>query len=569
MAEVTVFDQLVKSLDSEERKRLLDRLLASQHVSTEPLKPEADEDGIVDLDSEYRRLPFFRRLVVLLRALIAGRDRYAVLEEALLHRVEVVIEHRSPGLMDFRRSMFTERMYEQIMSLRDGLQGMRAPLDLAMRREKTEFIAFLAGVEMPEVQARLLEASDPSRLWDERGDLESGALKMDVLRRCEETLDAVPKDDRRGVYYDIQALTGLAQLAIHPFGSMLSRFRRTNEIESQLGEFDQLARYLAPMAEVLTTAQYPPSEDALRAVFLYAYRDQLLDTRFDLEEHLESDLNDAEEAFGRIREFNAAVPVVSIVKAATRNLSYKPRAGGGGEDWFVIYKSFWKRRASRNYGRFYRKKKEEQLARRAAGFLGFRKLPPLVYYTPDQFEDLVILKHNLSLSFLKGFFHKVFKRITKTLNLILSSGDFYKSENKREFADALAYLGLIEDNLGSFESRLSPEGDLGMQLQQARKDTRNPAARGRKIHAVAEQADRNATYLVSECYKKLLNLSQILAGILHGRSAERYDTLANLSSIGGVGNKLLISTWNEALEQVLAAVNILRDTRGLEEGPVT
>jgi hypothetical protein len=178
-----------------------------------------------------------------------------------------------------------------------------------------------------------------------------------------------------------------------------------------------------------------------------------------------------------------------------------------------------------------------------------------------------VVKHGLSLSFLKGFFHKIFKRMVKTLEIVLTTGDFYKAENRKELNDSIAYLALIEENLSALESRLNTEGDLGRLLAEAKAEKQSPAARARRIRGVADQADRNATYLVGECYKKLLSLSEVLDGVLHGKSAERYDTLANLSSIGGVGNKLLISTWNEALEQIRGALNILRETRRLEEGP--
>ena len=104
-----------------------------------------------------------------------------------------------------------------------------------------------------------------------------------------------------------------------------------------------------------------------------------------------------------------------------------------------------------------------------------------------------------------------------------------------------------------------------MELADAKAERRNPAFRLRRIREVAEQADRNASYLVAECSKKLSTLTQVLEGILHGKSTERYDTLANLSAIGGVGNRLLVSAWTEALEQLRGAVGLLHEMRDVEE----
>ena len=208
---------------------------------------------------------------------------------------------------------------------------------------------------------------------------------------------------------------------------------------------------------------------------------------------------------------------------------------------------------------------EERLAARAVAYLGIPKLPELEEYKAEAFDAAILLKHALSLSFLKGFFQQVFARVSRPLRIILASGDFYKPENRNELNDALAYLGLIEENINSLESRLAKEGDLGLQLADARAERKSPTVRIKRIRAVVDQADRNASYLVAECHKKLYNLTQVLEGILHGKSSERYDTLANLSTIGGVGNRLLASAWTDAQEQLKGALGLLREMRDLEE----
>ncbi len=565
MTELTVFDILVRTLNSQERKSLLDRILASSEVSQTPLRPADEDEEMVDLAGEYKRMSLFRRLLILIRCLFTGQDRFVVLEQILLRRLEAMIERHAAGLVHFRKRTFEMQMYDELAALRMSVQYLKSPLDLAMRREKEEFIAFLAGTEMPEVQQRLMEVSDPESQWRDDMDLDSGSFRTELTRHCEEILEGIPKETRRAVYFDVQALNALARLALHPFGAMLACFRPGDGgVERSCG-FSELARYLVALSEVLAAVQVPPTAEALRALFVYCYKDSLLDAAFKLDEHLKADLISVESALNGIREFNEAVPINLVVKYATGNLGYQPRTPGGGEDWYAIYKSFWKRRLADNYALFYRVKMADRLAVRAVAYLGIARLPQLEEYRPEQFEGGSPLKHVLSLAFLKGFFQNVFARISRPLRIILTSGDFYKPENRNELNDSLAYLGLIEENINSLESRLTKEGDLGVQLADARAERKSPAARLHRIRAVAEQADRNASYLVAECYKKLYNLTQVLQGILHGKSSERYDTLANLSSIGGVGNRLLVSAWSDALEQLKAALGLLREIRDIEE----
>jgi hypothetical protein len=565
MAETTVFDILVRSMNSQERRSLLERIRASAEVPPAPLRPDDDQEDSVDLDTEYRRMSLLQRIVILLRALFTGHDRQHLLEQVLLRRVETLVERHGTGLVYYRKRMFGARLYDELAALRLSVQYLKGPLDVAMRQEKEDFVAFLAGIEMAETQARLMEATDPRTQWRDDAGLDSGSFRADLMRRCEEIVDGIPKDTRRGVYYDVQALTALTRLSVHPFGAMLSCFRATNSAEERSCGFAELARYLVSLSEVLSGVRFAPSQQALRALFLFGYKENLLDPAFKVEEHLEGDFYNVESTLNGIREFNEAVPLDLIVKYATGNLGYRPKPQGGAEDWFALYKSFWKRRLARSYSLFFRQRMEERLAARAVAYLGVPKLPELAQYNREHFGEGVLPAHALSLAFLSGFFQQVFGRVSRPLRIIVTSGDFYKQENRNELNDSLAYLALIDENIASLEKRLAKDGDLGMALADADSERRSPSMRVKRLRAVVDQADRNAAYLVSECYKKLYTLTQVLEGIMHGKSSERYDTLANLSAIGGVGNRLLVSAWGEALEQLRAALALLREMRDLEE----
>jgi hypothetical protein len=565
MAETTVFDILVRSINSQERRSLLERIRASAEATEAPLRSIDNEEDSVDLDTEYRRMSLLQRIVILLRALFTGRDRHNLLEELLLHRVEALIERHGSGLVYYRKRTFGPRFYDELAALRISVQYLKGPLDVAMRQEKEEFIAFLTGIELTETQARLLEVTDPQTQARDDAGLDNGTLRAELTRRCDDIIDGTPKEARRNVYLDVQALTALTRLSVHPFGAMLSCFRVANTAEERTCGFAELARYLVPLAEVLASVRFAPSQTALRALFLYAYKDNLLDPAFKVEEHLQADFVNVESTLNGIREFNLAVPLDLIVKYATANLSYRPKPHGGAEDWFAVYKSFWKRRLARNYALYYRQRMEDRLARRAVAYLGVPRLPSLAQYNRERFGEGVLPRHALSLAFLSGFCQQVFGRVSRPLRIILTSGDFYKQENRNELNDCLAYLALIDENIASLEKRLARDGDLGLALADAEGEHRSPVARLKRLRAVAEQADRNANYFVQECQKKLHGLTQVLEGILHGKSSERYDTLANLSAIGGVGNRLLVSAWAEALEHVKTALTLLREMRELEE----
>jgi hypothetical protein len=219
---------------------------------------------------------------------------------------------------------------------------------------------------------------------------------------------------------------------------------------------------------------------------------------------------------------------------------------------------------ARAHALFYWDHKSRVLSRNASDFLGTRALPDLDTYRAAVFEGMEP-RHHLSLAFLKGFARKVFPRLGKPLRIIVTSGEFYRPENKNELNDALVYLGSIEENLASLEGRLQPEGDLGRRLNEARSERQDPTRRIRAIREVLRQADTNASFLASECTKRLANIERVLEGVLRSAPGERYDSLANIGSIGGVGNKLLVAAWADGLDQTRNALAILRRLRSLED----
>ena len=94
---------------------------------------------------------------------------------------------------------------------------------------------------------------------------------------------------------------------------MLACFHPGGEGEERVCGFAELARYLVALSEVLSAAQFPPTAEALRALFVFCYQESLLDPAFRLDEHLEGDLYSAEGALNGIREFNESVPLDLIV----------------------------------------------------------------------------------------------------------------------------------------------------------------------------------------------------------------------------------------------------------------
>jgi hypothetical protein len=146
MQDVPVFDQLVRGLNSAERQELLEKIRSSFTVAAKPLYGSRSQvPPSIDVEEEVSRFSLFKRLVLFLRSLFSAKDKISLVKDIILRDVKKQLSHQAGGLINFFSSTFTDRMYAELSDLADAVSFFKAPLTLALKREKSDFYAYLAG----------------------------------------------------------------------------------------------------------------------------------------------------------------------------------------------------------------------------------------------------------------------------------------------------------------------------------------------------------------------------------------------------------------------------------------
>ena len=552
----SVFDRLVKNMASEERKDLLDKIQSSVSVSEEPLTKEIEETETFDPELELREFSLWQRFLLFLKSLLTNKDKYTLISEKHLKKLEQQIERQCSSLIDYRNSLFVEKMHYELSALQKGLSFFQEHLGQALGREKRYFFAFLAGIELEHFQERLVKETDPFNLWETIKPLDEEDVRIEMRNRFQELFEAVSEEEKREVYRDAQSIFSLYNLSSHPFESMLSRFESKKYPGAMECDFQDLSKYLTSLAGLLNAAIFPPSANALRALFLFYYRDKLENEDFNLELQLKNYLIETERAFIGIREFNEHIPMIPIIRYINKDFTFFPAEAGGGEDWFVIYKDFWEKRIDKAYQIFYKYQTRQKLTDEVKKFLRRGGLPELHNYKSE--------KHGLSLSFLRGFFESTFINMSRALKLIFLNGEFYKEENRQDYTEAFNILSKIAERITSLENRLEETGDLGINIKDVRKEMISSKLKKKKIQNIIARADKEALEIIEESGKQLRLLTLLLEGVLEGQPGAQYDTLSNFESIGGQENKELVASWRRALEKIEEASALLTEIKDLE-----
>ena len=565
MDQSSAFDQLARALSTEERQRLLERIESAFAEPNEPLAGgRSDDSEGTEVEWELQRLNLLQRMFLALIAFFTNRSKPSIMKDILLRRLRNRIVNRYGGLIDFRSSFFTEKMYGELSALSNSVHFFGAPLRQALGYSKPDFFAFLVGMELPDVGTRLEEEIDSvfQRSMDSLA--VSDISKKDVIADFGAIAEGMRPEEKRIVYDDAQALYTLSRLLQCPFAEVLSSFREDPETGAHECEFQSTRAALIRICESLCSAEYAPSSTALHSLFLFTFRERLDEEEFDLEESLRTALEQAHGALETIRSFNERVPLVLIIRYITQDLSFKPKKIGGGEDWFVSFKEFWVRRIETTFNRLNLWKKTRQIAESAARYLDLRELKGFSRLGPAMDGDRARIRFDLTLAFLHHFVTHVFKKVHRSLDFISMSGEFYKEQNRKEFMDAVDYLSNLREKLEYMQNRLSEGGDLYLKVAGIEDDDVNAKGKEKRIAELLSEFDEQSLTVIEKAVQAVNSSILLLGGILHGEPGARYDTISNFNSIGGRNNRYLIASWERALEYFNQALGFLVDLKDLE-----
>lgn len=538
MASASTFEALVLDLSPSERSEILERLQRSCTVSTEPLFERGHlQEPRIDYRAAYSELGLVTRIIITLRSIFGGGSKEDLVKERFLKAIVKRVESTSAGLIDAKRRVLQEAFYRELATLRQAARYFYDLLDRTLEKNRAPFFAFLASLEFEEIHRELSTDADPYLVAEQNSTMLDSDVRIAVLAAMESALGRIDEDKRRLMYKDVRNLHVLKSLSSFLFDRMLAAFQTNVSGLKELSMY-AAAEQLAELAAILCSLDQPPSARLMEAILGFELNDDVGREGFDLDEAVTTELASAEKALAAIRGFNARVPIEDILKVANEDPNWQCATTGGGEDWFAIFKSYWRERIDRRYQCFSAERRIAQLDSDIQALVG-RDAPTWFQYLSESGgERIPPMRYARALRFLEAFYHHTFlSDINKSLKLVLLEGEFYKRDNRLDFTDAYNEILQIGDGLKRLDSRLSPDGELGGAYGQARTELSSVQIKRRKIDSAVKAADTEAEALLSKSADAMRRMNEILKAILSRETRGRYDSLSNLGRIEGKANK--------------------------------
>ena len=567
MAERGHFDRLVADLPLDERQNLLEKLKKQSNMSSEPLYTKEELPvSTEDIESEFSKLPWYKRLWYFILSLFKTKAPVKIYED---HKVSILgqkIDERSQGLYNYQKDLLLPAFHRHLTRLKEAARFFYSALDISVNRDKGAFFAFLGSLEMPEVHMRLQTETDPNLIVDKNPGIEEMDLRQIALKAMDDALTMVNDDNRSTMYYNARTLNNLKELASFLYDRVLMAFGNNALINGEACSASMVRELLEILNNVLQSIMIAPPMTLLESLFVFLLQERSGEPGFEINREMRGLLIKAEESLEVIREFNKQVPLTWIIRCSSRNMTYCPRQISGGEDWFIVYRDYWKRRIEMLFSEFMKDRRYRELLNTFRYYLKGTSLKILGNTQSESNPEGLPIKGAFALSFLLTFYSIVFMPdINRILRTILIDGEFQRKENRAEFAESYNNLIKLEDDIKKFEQDISPMGDYGKRYSAARQDMSVLPIKRRKIQIVLDDASKTALNIHEQARDAAKSMVGILNGILGKDLRGKYDSLSNLAKMAGKGT-VFLSSLEETIQLFQRFIGIMDDIEAMESG---
>jgi len=561
------FNKLVSGLSIDERHNLLERLKIQSNFSSKVLYEEDGGSGAsADIETEYTKLPWFIHIWYYFLSIFKSRPPMKIYEDSKVSILGNKIEERAPGLYDYQKGMLLPLFYRQLTKLKDAAHFFYSALDSSVNRDKGTFYAFLGSLEMPDVHKVLQNETNPETIAGKHPNTPENELRQLALKKMDEAFAMIDEERRNIMYSDARSLFCLKELSSFLYDRVLMAFENDAAVGGETCSAGIVRDLLMTLNNILLSLKVVPPMTLLESLFIFILQEKVGEHGFEINREIHTLLSKAEESLAVVKEFNSCVPLTLVLRCSTRNMSLTPHELSGGEEWFVVYRDYWKKHIDSVFAEFLKDHRQKELVQSFRLFLKGKELKTLGNVQTDSNPDGMPIKGAFGLSFLYTFYPVVFMPdINWILRPILIEGDFQKKENRLEFAEGYNNLIKLEDEIKKFEYNISSSGDYFKSYAQVRQDMSSLSIKRHKMQVVLGEAEEDVTKILEQARSAAQSMINILGGILGKDSKGKYFPLTNLSKVVGK-NTQFISGMSDVIQKFQFVLKVLEDIDDMESG---
>ncbi len=548
------FDRMVISLTPAERASMLEKVQAIVNPESHSLASvEMQGPKIVpDIELQLKNESFFVRIWLMIKSVFTNTDIKTLYNAQIVVKKGHNIEKTEPGLIDITKRVFLKGFYDQVEQLArcadfftDGIEIYDA--------DQGGFYVFLSSLIAPEINGKIAEEMNPLTLPFSRE--VTSELRLSMIRNLESTLQSMPSIKRAALYSAVCNTEWIRQFVHLPFNRILAAF--TEENGQLVCPFDSVKNEISQFAKVLCNGKTIQSE-VLEAFFVLSYN--LIErNKENFSEKTSKYMEEAASNISLIKMFISTVPLRSLGSVVWFDAFWVPDKPEGSEDWFVKFKSAWRRNFDKQWDQWIAARKKHIAEDSMRQVFGFKSLPVLPCRPWKKILGGISFMYDYVMGFLSAFYDEVYPEYSKLLKIIMVEGVFYQKENLIELTDVCSELDKQRAALNKFKASVAPTGEGGIMFENLMKENLLDPRDKAKLDSLLKSLETDAALILAQWCASARTIELIIKGIITGARNARYDTLSNLSSIQGQYNEKFRHKLDEMQYGFERALEIIKD----------
>ena len=561
---LSTFDQLVKSLSTEETQSLLESIQNSMEEFSRKAQPE-EKNSLSEKIIEHQHAgissePFLIRLWLSIRSFLRSIPLKVIYNEELLKRMAKSLKRSAGAYININQNIYTGVFYTELKNLRKT-QLFFTSLLSAYDSGKGSFYMLVSSFVAPATYEKLMKETNPFSI--KIGSEVSSNIRTGFLRKIDSVFSNLTDDEKSEMYLCAQAIEWMKSFCSLALDRTLLRF---NVISDSNATCQALT--IQPEMEVLSSILYSKKNiphNLLQALFLMHAQETIIDDDSRMVKEADEFVKDAIEALSAIRIFLKQVPLLDITRYIKKDINWMPYRLTGGEDWFIYFKQAWYDRFNQKWSTWSYEQKKFNIKVQMINLLKVGDLESMKFCPWRNLWVECKFKKELPFLFLKTFFYSFYnEKLSDTLKTILVEGNFYKHENLNEYTTSYNVLEHRKGEFEKFENRLSPTGDIGSTFAKIRAEKTATLKNKNQIEGLMHTIESESKQLITSSIDALKSVEMILTGILGGGKTSTYATITNWAVIAGVNNGIFREEVAAAKEQIHTGINLLSLAEKLE-----
>jgi hypothetical protein len=514
------------------------------------------------IEDEFAALSFLWRIWYFIIGLIFAKPPVKMYENRMIAKIGHQINLTAPGYYNYAQGLLLPDMHQALVDLKNAVRFFYNALDSSVNKDKSAFYAFMASFEASNIHNAFSRLSDPAEFSKSYPEMGPEMLKQTAIDVYEEHLVTMTEPQREKMYKNVRSLICLKELSSFLYDRLITSFQVEPALHGHVCPAGLVKGQLSALNNILFSLKEVPSLTLLSTLFFFTLRVEFESKDEKLNYEVQKLMAQTEKSLAVIRSFNRNIPLTLILRCTGKDTSYEPQELPGGEDWFIVFRDYWKEKIEQSYDNYLLEIKRAEIKQ---AFDVFFSGSEMIKIEDERYNDGVPLENTLLFSFLLTFYKKIFlTEMNQVLRPILIDGEFARKENRLDFTESYNELIKMEDAINALVKKAAPDGDYGTRYKQLKTDVVSPVIRHRKQQVLHEDIKAESSEIAQKAKTALEIMSAVIRGILLPSEGSKYASLTNLSAMLGKANREFMIALKDTSDKLMLAVDLVGNIMDVE-----